>query len=65
MESTDLYQAYLNAVGFTDEHALRQKYAELKVKYEELQKRYERILDAVENSIEAVLRIAREGKSEL
>lgn len=56
-------QAYLRAIGFEDENALRKEYEELKAEYQALKARYERIVNAVENSVETVLRIAREGKT--
>lgn len=64
MDIDEFRQAYLRAIGFEDEKALRQDYEELKAEYHALKARYERIVAAVEHSVEAVLRIAREGKTE-
>jgi hypothetical protein len=54
-------QAYLRAL----DPQLQNDYEQLKTDYEALKKRHERVLVAVEHSVEAVLRIAREGKVDL
>jgi len=61
VDTDETKQAYLRAVGYKT----HEDYVQLKAEYEALKKRYERILVAVEHSIEAVLRIAREGKVDL
>ena len=62
MDIDEVRDAYLRAIGFEDADALRKDYEELKAEYNALKARYERIVDAVEHSVEAVLKIAREGK---
>lgn len=47
-----------------DKTTLQQEYDQLKFEYEALQQRFNRVLDAVQNSTEAILRVAREGKTD-
>lgn len=64
MDIEETRQAYLRALGYEDIDALRNDYAQLKSDYEALQQRHNRVLDALQSSVEAILRIAREGKTD-
>lgn len=65
MDISENRQAYLRAIEQEPLANLQDDYAKLKADYEALQIRYERVLDTAQRSYEAVLRVAREGKSEL
>lgn len=58
-------KAYLTALGYDTIDDLQQKYDTLKAEHNALQQTHQRVLDAVQDSIDAILRIAREGKTEL
>lgn len=64
MDTEETRQAYLRALGYEDIDALRNEHAQLKADYEALQQRHNRVLDALQSSVEAILRIAREGKTD-
>ena len=57
-------KAYLSAMGYTSEEELIEETNKLKAKLNALQQRYDMLIISVENSVEAILRIAREGKSD-
>ena len=65
MDNLEQHQAYLRALEHTPLTSLQDDYSKLKANYEALQARYARVLDTVERSNEAILRVAREGKTEL
>ena len=56
-------EAYLRASN-NEEQTLQQQYEQLKYEYDALLQRFNRVLDAVQNSTEAILRVAREGKTD-
>lgn len=56
--------AYLRATQTQQHEELINENEELKAELYALQQRYNRILTDLQNSVESVLRIAREGKSE-
>ena len=56
--------AYLRATQPQQHEELINENEELKAELNALQQRYNRILTDLQNSVESVLRIAREGKSE-
>ena len=57
-------KAYLSAMGYTTEEDLIEENNKLKARLNTLQQRYDMLIISVENSVEAILRIAREGKSD-
>ena len=57
-------KAYLSAMGYTSEEDLIEENNKLKARLNTLQQRYDMLIISVENSVEAILRIAREGKSD-
>ena len=65
MDVEETRKAYLRALGHEDIDAIRNEYAQLKAEYEALQQRHNRVLDALQGSVDAILRIAREGKTDL
>lgn len=64
MDSYEMKKAYLSAMGYTSEEELIEENNKLKAKLNTLQQRYDMLIISVENSVEAILRIAREGKSD-
>lgn len=65
MDFEEMKKACLNALDHETTDELQQRYDALRIEHDALQQRYQRILDAVQDSIDAILRIAREGKTEL
>lgn len=65
MDFEETRKAYLRALGSDTTEDLQRKYETLKVEHSALQHKHQRVLDAVQDSIDAILRIAREGKTEL
>ena len=64
MDTHEMRKAYLSAMGYTSEEELIEETNKLKAKLNALQQRYDMLIISVENSVEAILRIAREGKSD-
>jgi len=63
MDFEAMREAYLRATEYK-ETTLQQQYDQLKYEYDALLQRFNRVLDAVQNSTEAILRVAREGKTD-
>ena len=63
MDFEAMREAYLRASN-NEEQTLQQQYEQLKYEYDALLQRFNRVLDAVQNSTEAILRVAREGKTD-
>jgi len=57
-------QAYLRAIEPDAEEDLSKENERLKAELDALQQRHNRVLTALQDSVDSVLRIAREGKSE-
>jgi len=58
-------QAYLRAIGEEKTHEqLNEENTRLRTELETLQKRHERIITAIQDNVDAILRIAREGKTD-
>lgn len=64
MDSEAWREAYLRAIETPQYEDLRKENDQLKADLDVLQQRLNRILTALQDSVESVLRIAREGKSE-
>jgi hypothetical protein len=64
MDTHEMKKAYLSAMGYTTEEDLIEENNKLKARLNTLQQRYDMLIISVENSVEAILRIAREGKSD-
>jgi hypothetical protein len=64
MDNYEMKKAYLSAMGYTSEEDLIEENNKLKARLNTLQQRYDMLIISVENSVEAILRIAREGKSD-
>lgn len=63
MDIEETRSAYLRATE-PDVEELKQENTRLKLELDALQQKCERIISTFENSVEAVLRVAREGRSE-
>lgn len=58
-------QAYLRAIGSEKtKDELEEENTNLRNELDALQKRHERIITAIQDTVDAVLRIAREGKTD-
>jgi regulator of replication initiation timing len=63
-DSDDLRKMYLSAIGYVDTKELIEENTRLKNELDALQKRLDRILLSMQDSIDSILRVAREGKSD-
>lgn len=61
---SEMKKAYLNAIGFQDADELTEENTRLKHELEALQTRFDRVIHSLQDSIDSVLRVAREGKSD-
>jgi len=64
MDIDAMRQAYLRAIEPDAEEDLSKENERLKAELDALQQRHNRVLTALQDSVDSVLRIAREGKSE-
>lgn len=63
-DTDDLRKMYLSAIGYVDTKELIEENTRLKNELDALQKRFDRILLSMQDSIDSILRVAREGKSD-
>lgn len=59
----EMRSAYIRALD-PEYKDIKEQNEKLKVELDALQKKYNRVLTALQDSVESVLRVAREGKTE-
>lgn len=64
MDVEEMRKAYLRALGHSSEDLIQEN-TRLKLEINALQQKLERLISTFESSVESVLRVAREGKSEV